>query len=282
MAAIALQVLDKIASFNAQGLANTAWAFAMLGIKNQPLMAAIAVQVIEKIDSFTAQNLAITAWAFAKLGIKHQALMAAIAAKVIEKVASFTAQGLAITAWAFAMLEIATLDLFTAIYKSIKPSSLLTDSLFHQLYIVDCFVKRMGWPLTFPTAIQMELGYIAGRNSDMEPPSSNPSQQKPTRKPSPPKQATGESPPVTLVVIDQPTTSLPTKTKKPQLSISDRIRHLNAAIEARDVAKIQKFLDYARPKLAQKQQNRGKSAADNKICNLLEDAIAKAEQALKR
>ena len=54
--------------FNAQHLANTAWAFAKLSQLDTPLLAALARAAERSMHEFNAQALANTAWAFAKLG----------------------------------------------------------------------------------------------------------------------------------------------------------------------------------------------------------------------
>ena len=87
--AIARRALDGdfFAGFNAQAMADTAWAFGRLGVKNQALMAAVAgtlatrfaeqtqqggqvASLQAQLATFNAQNLANFAWAFATLGIQ--------------------------------------------------------------------------------------------------------------------------------------------------------------------------------------------------------------------
>ena len=68
LGAIAAASISKIADFNPQDLANTAWAFATLQIKDEGLLGAIAAASISKIADFNPQDLANTAWAFATAG----------------------------------------------------------------------------------------------------------------------------------------------------------------------------------------------------------------------
>ena len=49
--------------FNAQGLANTAWAFATVGQKDEQLFKSLAKMAERRLDEFNAQGLANTAWA---------------------------------------------------------------------------------------------------------------------------------------------------------------------------------------------------------------------------
>ena len=57
--------LDK---FNAQALANTAWAFATVGEQDEQLFKAVARMAEGRLGKFNAQSLANTAWAFATVG----------------------------------------------------------------------------------------------------------------------------------------------------------------------------------------------------------------------
>jgi len=71
--------MRKIAEVRPQGLANIAWAYSKLGMRNKELMEAIAAESIKKITDFDPQNLSNMAWAFAKLGMTHDPLLDAIA-----------------------------------------------------------------------------------------------------------------------------------------------------------------------------------------------------------
>ena len=55
-------------NFNAQELANEAWAFAKAGQSDVSLLAALATAAEWLIGDFNSQNLANAAWAFAKAG----------------------------------------------------------------------------------------------------------------------------------------------------------------------------------------------------------------------
>ena len=83
MAALAEPTMQEecLSTFNAQAVANIAWAYARLGIKNAALMAALAEQTMQEecLSTFDAQAVANTAWAYARLGIKNEALMATLA-----------------------------------------------------------------------------------------------------------------------------------------------------------------------------------------------------------
>ena len=58
----------RLDQFNAQGLKNTAWAFATVGQKDELLFNALARMAERCLDQFRAQELANTAWAFATVG----------------------------------------------------------------------------------------------------------------------------------------------------------------------------------------------------------------------
>ena len=106
--AIAEETLAKIQNFNTQGLTNTAWAFATLGIKDDKLFRAISTESLEKIQNFNTQELANTAWAFATLGIKDDTLFRDISAESLKKIQNFNTQGLANTAWALMLYSLFT------------------------------------------------------------------------------------------------------------------------------------------------------------------------------
>ena len=55
----------RLDQFKAQGLANTAWAFATVGQKDDQLFKALARMAERRLDQFNGQELANTAWAFA-------------------------------------------------------------------------------------------------------------------------------------------------------------------------------------------------------------------------
>ena len=63
VAKMAEQRLDE---FNAQELANTAWAFATVGQEDEQLFKALAEMAEQRLDDFNAQGLTNAAWAFAK------------------------------------------------------------------------------------------------------------------------------------------------------------------------------------------------------------------------
>ena len=58
--AIAKEAKYSLDQFNAQSLANTAWAFATVGEKDEPLFNAVARMAERRLDQFNAQGLANT------------------------------------------------------------------------------------------------------------------------------------------------------------------------------------------------------------------------------
>ena len=59
--------------FIAQHISNTAWAFATVGQKNEPLFAALAKAAEQRMKDFKAQEISSTAWAFATVGPLREA-----------------------------------------------------------------------------------------------------------------------------------------------------------------------------------------------------------------
>jgi len=103
--AISAPAIPRISVFDGQGLANTAWAYAALYLRDEPLINAIAPAALCIISEFEAtQNLSNLAWALAQLSMMHAPLLDAISAESIPRSDEFSSQQLANTSWAFASL----------------------------------------------------------------------------------------------------------------------------------------------------------------------------------
>ena len=70
---------QRVGSFTAQELANTAWAFATVSETDTALFAALARIAQRQLGGFSAQDLANTAWVFATVSESDAALFAALA-----------------------------------------------------------------------------------------------------------------------------------------------------------------------------------------------------------
>jgi hypothetical protein len=80
---LATLMASNINTFDARGLANSAWAFGKLKYApNQKLPQLIAAAAITKMDAFSAQNLSNLLWSFVYLHHRDEALMAAVAKQV--------------------------------------------------------------------------------------------------------------------------------------------------------------------------------------------------------
>ena len=66
---------ERIEEFIPQNEANSASAFATLGVRQEELLGAIARRALVRLEEFKPQALANTAWAFAKLGVRHEELL---------------------------------------------------------------------------------------------------------------------------------------------------------------------------------------------------------------
>lgn len=72
-----------IDSFDARGLANSAWAFGKLKYApNQKLPALIASAAIDKLPGFSAQNLSNLLWSFVYLHYRNEELLEAVSKQV--------------------------------------------------------------------------------------------------------------------------------------------------------------------------------------------------------
>jgi hypothetical protein len=78
---------SHIDTFDARGLANSAWAFGKLKYApNQKLPALIASAAISKLDSFSAQNLSNLLWSFVYLHYRNEELLEAVSKQVRQSV----------------------------------------------------------------------------------------------------------------------------------------------------------------------------------------------------
>lgn len=94
-----------VTQFGSQELANTAWAFARLNVRDAPLLDAISQQSLRLIALAKPQHLSNMVWSLAVLYYTHKPLLTALSAESISKLPNFAAQELANTAWAFAHLH---------------------------------------------------------------------------------------------------------------------------------------------------------------------------------
>jgi very-short-patch-repair endonuclease len=97
---------NKIVDLNEQGIANTLWAMATLGIENPGLVTSLGCRAIDISSYFNEQNIANTLWAMATLGIENPGLFKSLSHRAIDISSSFKAQEIANTLWAMASLGI--------------------------------------------------------------------------------------------------------------------------------------------------------------------------------
>jgi len=90
--------------FTAQGLSNTAWAYATAGHYQPLLFQQLSQQVVEKAESFNMQNCSVTAWAFATLRHYDEQLFSTLLERVADTLGFCEPQNIANTLWAFARM----------------------------------------------------------------------------------------------------------------------------------------------------------------------------------
>ena len=76
-------------SWKHQNLANTAWAFATVGHKDERLFSTLAAAAERRMRDFNSQELANTAWAFATVGHKDERLLSTLAAAAEQRMRDF-------------------------------------------------------------------------------------------------------------------------------------------------------------------------------------------------
>ena len=93
-----------LAMASPQGLANTAYAFAIAGMREEELLAAVAEEALPRVREFSPQALATTAFAYATLRTAAPELMDAVGRRCVREAGNFTPQEIANTLWAFARM----------------------------------------------------------------------------------------------------------------------------------------------------------------------------------
>ena len=75
--------------FNAQDLANIAWAFGTADQSDAPLFALVARAAQLRVAELKAQGLANAAWAFAKMGLSETPVLPVIMARAAQALSGF-------------------------------------------------------------------------------------------------------------------------------------------------------------------------------------------------
>eukprot|EP00798_Chlamydomonas_sp_ICE-L_P030053 gene30053-biopygen15912 len=84
--------MTRLPGFGAQALANSLWALAKLGIKDEAFTASWFRVATRKLPEFNTQNLSNSLWAVSKLGIEDDAFTAAWLREAKVKLPGFNAQ----------------------------------------------------------------------------------------------------------------------------------------------------------------------------------------------
>ena len=92
---------------------------ATVGQQDVQLFKALAKMAEQRLDQFNAQDLANTAWAFATMGQQDEQLFKALARMAKRCLDHLNAQGFANTAWAFAAADRQDEQLFKAFRKAL-------------------------------------------------------------------------------------------------------------------------------------------------------------------
>mmetsp|Transcript_71047 Transcript_71047/g.111203 ORF Transcript_71047/g.111203 Transcript_71047/m.111203 type:complete len:169 (+) Transcript_71047:2-508(+) len=151
--AIAQQSLATISELNRQELAMTAWAFATLGVRNQPLFTSISAEAIRKMSAFGPLEVSNLAWAFARLAERDETLMSALSAAAIktlhdssDAMVATTGNELANPAGAYALVWAAWKfvwpQLCWSIFEQPPPHSPTHEPLVYGMLLMDCEWNR--------------------------------------------------------------------------------------------------------------------------------------------
>eukprot|EP00850_Spirogloea_muscicola_P015822 SM000124S25954 [mRNA] locus=s124:364412:368170:+ [translate_table: standard] len=113
--ALAKRAVEVMPAFPAQALSNTVWAFATVGMADEPLLEALAAESLRKLPIFETQALANTAWAYATLRWSKPDLLDAIAERCEGLLEQFHDHSLSSLAFALATLAHPAPRLYAAI-----------------------------------------------------------------------------------------------------------------------------------------------------------------------
>ena len=83
----------ELSEFNAQELANTAWALAAVNLSDERLFKVLAREAKRRVSVLKVQNLANTAWAFATVNLLDETLFRALATEAELRISESRASG---------------------------------------------------------------------------------------------------------------------------------------------------------------------------------------------
>jgi hypothetical protein len=152
---VATLVESKIGEFNAQGLANTIWAYATLGLTpSDRVQKALSDAVLRLAGEFNAQNVANTIWAYAALGLTpSDRVQKALSDAVLRLAGEFNAQNVANTIWAYAVLR------FEPQAHLLRCASALSNSFSGQELVQISYVylvgQALGWSFKHPLPVEL-------------------------------------------------------------------------------------------------------------------------------
>jgi very-short-patch-repair endonuclease len=104
IAALATQAMTLAKTFNKQNLANTLWAMAKLGYRDEKALTALMVQICEKHSSFDAQEISNILYAMAQLNYRDEASLTALLERAWSLTPCFNIQNITNTLWSLACL----------------------------------------------------------------------------------------------------------------------------------------------------------------------------------
>ena len=131
---IANAAVRSVQKFDARGLSNTVYSFALIGYQpnvqgNRPFLKIMAGECLHQLNHFKMQELSNLVWSYAKLDHKNPELFGAVASRILEldpkADATFNPQVISNILWSFAALEETNEDLFRYIANNIMSTNSL-------------------------------------------------------------------------------------------------------------------------------------------------------------
>lgn len=131
---IASAAARSVHKFDARGLSNTIYSFALIGYPpnvqgSRPFLEIVADECLHQLNHFNMQELSNLVWSYAKLNHSHPELFGAVASRILElnpkADTTFNPQVISNILWSFATLDEANEDLFRYISNHIVSTNSL-------------------------------------------------------------------------------------------------------------------------------------------------------------
>jgi len=112
---LARACLDRVKEFNPQEASNSIGAIASLGVSDAHVIAALAQACADRVRDFNPQDAANSIWAIAKLCVSDAQIIATLAQACVDRVRDFNPQEASNSIWAIAKLGVSDAQIITTL-----------------------------------------------------------------------------------------------------------------------------------------------------------------------